>query len=157
MLIDVVSYALVAVLGAIAFLHLLWTFGLKFPCSDEQTLAKTVVGRRGITQMPSKSATLFVVLCLVVAAYWAWRLGTHPDSGNAKWYLAPIGLIIGLVFVARGIIGILPAFERNMSEQPFLRLNRHFYSPMAFLIGVGFLLLTFSLPNWSWRLGELLG
>lgn len=157
MLIEVVSYVLVALLATIALLHLGWALGLSFPCANEQSLARTVVGRRGITKMPSKLATLFVVLCLVVAAYWAWRLGGHPEANNAKWYLGPIGLLIGFVFAARGVIGVLPAFERAMPEQPFLKLNRRFYSPLCLLLGLGFVSLALSLPNWTWRLGEMLG
>lgn len=157
MLIEVVSYVLVVVLAAIALLHLGWALGLSFPCANEQSLARTVVGRRGITRMPSKSASLFAAICLAVSAYWAWRLGWHPDAHEAKWFLGPVGLIIGFVFVARGVIGVLPAFERTMPEQPFLRLNRRVYSPLAFMIGLGFVLLAFSLPNWAWRLGEIFG
>ncbi len=157
MLVELVSNVLVVLLAAIALLHFAWFLGLSFPCANEQSLARTVVGRRGITKMPSKLATLFVVFCLLIAGYWAWRLGAHPDADDAKWYLGPIGLLIGFIFAARGVIGILPAFERAMPEQPFLKLNRRFYSPLAFLIGVGFILLALSLPNWSWRLGELFG
>ena len=50
---------------------------------------------------------------------------------------------------------MLPAFEQALPEQPFLSLNRRFYSPLIFLIGVGFALLTLALPYWSWRLGLL--
>jgi hypothetical protein len=49
----------------------------------------------------------------------------------------------------------LPAFERALPEQPFLTLNRRFYSPLIILIGIGFALLTLALPHWSWRLGLL--
>ncbi|MDX1292873.1 MAG: hypothetical protein R3265_08685, partial [Hyphomonas sp.] len=63
------------------------------------------------------------------------------------------GLLVGTIFLGRGIIGILPAFERSAPEMPFLTLNRRLYSPLSFLIGVGFILLVLSLANWSWRLG----
>ena len=63
------------------------------------------------------------------------------------------GLGAGTVFLGRGIIGVLPAFERSSPESPFLTLNRRVYSPLSFLIGLGFILLVLSLPNWSWRLG----
>ena len=62
------------------------------------------------------------------------------------------GLTAGMIFLGRGIIGVLPAFERSAPELPFLTLNRRVYSPLSFLLGLGFILLVLSLPNWSWRL-----
>ena len=49
----------------------------------------------------------------------------------------------------------MPTFERALPEQPFLRLNRRFYSPLCVLIGLGFLGLTLAMPNWAWRISLL--
>ena len=154
----IISPVLIAVLVAIGALHLLWALGSHFPCANEQELARTVVGRRGITKMPSPAACAFVAFWLFAAAGWAALLGEMihlPIHNNtlSKGIVAIVGLLAGLVFLGRGIIGILPAFERASPELPFLKLNRRIYSPLSFLIGLAFLLLVIALPNWSWRLG----
>ena len=131
---PITSLILVSILVALGVLHLLWALGSSFPCANEQALARAVVGRRGITKMPSSLSCAGVAFCLFAAAVLA-------------------GLAAALVFLGRGIIGVLPAFERSAPELPFLSLNRRVYSPLSFLIGLGFLLLVISLPNWSWRFG----
>ena len=150
------SPVLIGVLVLIALLHVAWALGSHFPCANEQALARTVVGRRGITKMPSARASAFVAICLFFAAYWAallgGKVGLPIGEPATKWLTALVGGLIGVVFLGRGIIGILPAFERASPEMPFLKLNRRLYSPLSFLIGVGFILLVLAMPNWSWRL-----
>lgn len=156
MVAPIISPVLAAVLAILGLLHLLWAMGSHFPCANEQALARAVVGRRGITQMPSALSCAFVALCLFAASFWAAALGEMfvlpVQERLAKWLLAMVGLAAAIIFMGRGIVGILPAFERALPELPFLKLNRRIYSPLSFLIGVGFMLLVFALPNWTWRL-----
>ncbi|WP_348763228.1 DUF3995 domain-containing protein [Hyphomonas atlantica] len=154
---PITSLILVSILVALGVLHLLWALGSSFPCANEQELARAVVGRRGITKMPSSLSCAGVAFCLFAAAALAGLLGGHVFATELlflhKAALALAGLAAALVFLGRGIIGVLPAFERSAPELPFLSLNRRVYSPLSFLIGLGFLLLVISLPNWSWRFG----
>ena len=107
--------------------------------------------------MPSALSCMVVAFCLFAAAVLAAMLGGYVTlplpSLVQKGLLILAGLAAGFVFLGRGVIGILPAFERSAPEMPFLTLNRRIYSPLSFLIGLGFMLLVLSLPNWSWRLG----
>ncbi len=158
MISQLISSVLATVLTGLGILHLLWAMGIHFPYANEQALARAVVGRRGITQMPSAAACAFVAFWLFVAAFWAAALGGLMGipllhERLAKWLLAMGGIAAGAVFIGRGIVGVLPAFERALPELPFLKLNRRLYSPLSFLIGVGYILLVIALPNWSWRLG----
>ncbi|HBX94222.1 MAG TPA: hypothetical protein DEG79_15400, partial [Hyphomonas sp.] len=89
----------------------------------------------------------------VLAAWLGGYFSLPLPSVIQKGVLVLAGLGAGTVFLGRGIIGVLPAFERSSPESPFLTLNRRVYSPLSFLIGLGFILLVLSLPNWSWRLG----
>jgi len=150
-----VSPILTGVLTLLGVLHLIWALGSHFPCANEQALARAVIGRRGITKMPSPMACAFVAFWLFAAAVWAALLGgliSNPlQAGVSKWGMTILGLLAGLVFLGRGIIGILPAFERASPELPFLKLNRRIYSPLCLLIGMGFMILVFSIPNWTWR------
>ena len=150
-----IALVLAAILAITGLLHALWGFGVTFPADSEEKLARMVVGRRGITRMPSMTACLFVAACLFAAAALALMLGRVVPMIGSKWLVALAGAGAAFVFLGRGIFGVLPAFERAAPEQPFLLLNRRFYSPLIFLIGVGFALLTLALPYWSWRLSLL--
>ncbi len=144
---------LAAVLGIMGLLHLAWAAGVHFPFASEEKLARAVVGRRGVTRLPSRAATAFVGLLLIAAGVAAWLMSGASDRlPGSKYVLAPVGLFLAFVFLARGIVGVLPAFERSLPEQPFLTLNRRLYSPLCLAIGLAFLLMTASLPNWAWRL-----
>jgi hypothetical protein len=155
MLAPTLSVILACILSIAGLLHTLWGFGVTFPAANEQQLARMVVGKRGITKMPSMTACLFVAVSLFAFAFLALVLGQHVHLPVSKWLVALAGAGAALVFTGRGVVGILPAFERALPEQPFLTLNRRFYSPLIILIGVGFALLTLALPHWSWRLGLL--
>ena len=95
---------------------------------------------------------------LLAAAVAAFLLGGYSEAvPQSKPFLAPVGLLLALVFLGRGVAGVLPAFERAAPEQPYLSLNRRIYSPLCVLAGLGFLFLTLALPNWSARLSQLFG
>mgnify|MGYP001487721462 CR=1 FL=1 len=156
MIVPIISPLLIGVLFLLGCLHALWAAGSTFPCANEQALARAVVGRRGITKMPSGRACLMVAVCLFAAAGLAALLGGYFTLPLPlllqKAVMVLAGLTAGMIFLGRGIIGVLPAFERSAPELPFLTLNRRVYSPLSFLLGLGFILLVLSLPNWSWRL-----
>jgi hypothetical protein len=155
MLAPILSIIMAGILAIAGLLHTLWGFGVTFPAANEQQLARMVVGRRGITRMPSMASCLFVAASLFAFAFLALVLGRHVTLPVSKWLVAAAGGVAAVIFTGRGILGVLPAFERALPEQPFLSLNRKFYSPLVFLLGVGFALLTLALPYWSWRLGLL--
>mgnify|MGYP000011759231 CR=1 FL=1 len=155
MLAPILSVVLAVILSIAGLMHALWGFGVTFPAANEQQLARMVVGKRGITKMPSMTACLFVSASLFAFAFLALVLGRYVAVPVSKWLIAAAGAGAALAFMGRGVLGVLPAFERALPEQPFLSLNRRFYSPLIFLIGVGFALLTLALPYWSWRLGLL--
>jgi len=155
MLANAIALSLALILSVTGVLHALWGFGVTFPAANEQQLARMVVGKRGITKMPSMTACLFVAVSLFGFAVLALVLGRVISVPVSKWLVAAAGAGAALIFLGRGVLGVLPTFEQALPEQPFLRLNRRFYSPLIFLIGVGFALLTLSLPYWSWRLGLL--
>lgn len=100
--------------------------------------------------MPPRWASLFVSVCLMGASVWALALRDigPVDVPNVLSFFG--GAALTTIFGLRGIAGILPAFERMSPEQPFLSLNRRFYSPLCIAVGIGFGLLTISIPNWSW-------
>jgi hypothetical protein len=155
---ELVGICLALVLVAAGLLYLLWAAGVTFPFASEQALARALIGRRGITRVPSRAAFVYLAVLLIAAALAAFLLGGYSQAvPQSKPFLAPVGLLLALVFLGRGVAGVLPAFERAAPEQPYLSLNRRIYSPLCFAAGLGFLFLTLALPNWSVRLSQMLG
>ncbi|MFN4185893.1 MAG: DUF3995 domain-containing protein [Hyphomonas sp.] len=149
---------LAIVLGCLGLIHLIWAAGMSFPFPNEQSLARSIVGRRGITRLPSRAAVALLGILLLCGAGAAAIMGHYASSMTAlKFLLVPVGLFLSAVFLLRGLVGVLPAFERAAPEQPYLSLNRRVYSPLCALIGAGFLALTFSLPNWTWQISRIFG
>ena len=149
---DLVGIILCVVLCIIGLVHLVWSLGLTWPCKDEVTLARTVVGARGIEKMPPKWASFLVALCLFAAAYLAIGLRDLAPIHIPTPLAFVAGLAAAAVFGFRGVAGVMPAFERMAPEQPFLSLNRRFYSPLCVLIGLAFAILSVAVPNWTMRL-----
>lgn len=150
---NLLAMILSVVIFVIGMIHLLWALGSTWPCKDEASLARTVVGSRGIEKMPPRWASAFVSICLFGASLWALALrGLAPvQIPQILNFIGGAGLTA--VFGLRGILGVFPAFEKMSPEQPFLSLNRRIYSPLCLMIGIAFALLTLSLPNWGWRFG----
>lgn len=149
---------LAIVLGCLGLLHLIWAAGIAFPFPNEQSLARSIVGRRGITRLPSRASVALLGALLICGACAAIVMGHYAAEFPAlKLLLVPVGLFLSAIFLLRGLVGVLPAFERAAPEQPYLSLNRRLYSPLCALIGVGFLALTFSLPNWAWHFSRIFG
>jgi hypothetical protein len=152
---DILSYLLATVLALIAFVHFLWAVGITWPLPDERSLARAVVGTREVDRMPNRFASAFVGFALLGASVWSILLRKILDVQPPKLAIVGVGIVLGLIFLIRGVIGLLPAMERFTPEQPFLRLNRRYYSPLCLAIGLGFLTLVAAFPNWSWRLSGL--
>lgn len=155
---DIVGNGLAILLACVGVLYLVWSAGVTFPFSNEQSLARSLIGRRGITRVPSRAAFVYVSVLFFAAAIAAFLMGGYGETvPQSKPFLAPVGLFLALVFLGRGVAGVLPAFERAAPEQPYLSLNRRLYSPLCVLAGIGFLFLTLALPNWSARFSQLFG
>ncbi|WP_163602926.1 DUF3995 domain-containing protein, partial [Klebsiella pneumoniae] len=55
------------VLTIVAALHLYWGFGGLWPARDQLSLARTVVGSKGISAMPSRGVTVVVAALIFTA------------------------------------------------------------------------------------------
>jgi 4-amino-4-deoxy-L-arabinose transferase-like glycosyltransferase len=127
-------------LFAVSIAHFSWAFGSTWPIRTEKLLAQTVVGTAGIERMPPRLASLAVAIATIAAGIFGLALADH-DSGGM--WMSVIGAVIGLIFLARGIIGYMP-FWAALTPEPSFRFNdRRVYSPLCILLGVGFLALVF--------------
>ena len=135
---TIVSVLTFLPLMVVALAHLFWALGTSWPIRSEALLAQTVVGRSGITQMPSRWLTLLVSLLLFAAAIVAMGLADHDDGGVVRTIL---GGLLAIVFIARGVMGYTAGWRARYPVEPFATLDRRNYSPLCLWIGAGFLIL----------------
>ncbi len=136
-----IAIAIYCVLVAIAALHFYWAAGGVWPRRDRMWLARTVVGRTGIAQMPSSRLTLAVSLAIfaiahlpLMAAGMIWSPLPPALQALAMWAMAA-------VFFLRGIAGYTPAWRSAFRAQPFALYDQRYYSPLCLAIGTGLALL----------------
>ncbi|UYO00832.1 MAG: DUF3995 domain-containing protein [Devosia sp.] len=125
-------------LFAVSLAHLLWSAGRTWPIRNEKLLAQTVVGTAGIERMPPRLASLAVALFTFAAGVLALALADHDGWGGL---LTLGGFALGLVFLARGILGYT-GWWAQLTPEPNFRLNdRRVYSPLCLFLGLGFIAL----------------
>ena len=122
---------------AISIACLVWALGGSWPIRDKAQMARIVVGRPGATRVP-RLAALGVFVFAFAAGILGLSLADH-DSGGLP--LTLIGLVLAAIFIARGVLGYTAGWRARYSEEPFATLDRRNYSPLALIIGAGFLVL----------------
>lgn len=130
---NILAAAVIAVLVALAGLHVYWGLGGLWPGRTEADLLARVVGlKRGA--MPGFWACMAVALalstaaCIVAVRQGAPRLGL-PE---ALWTMGYWG--VGAVFLLRGIAAYAPGVFSYAVGTPFYDLNRHYYAPLCLAI-----------------------
>jgi hypothetical protein len=137
----ILAFVLSFVLLLITALHVYWAIGGVWPGRDRTSCAHAVVGFRDVDEMPTTFASFAIAACLCLATLWPLALIGLFASPFAPEGLAATSLLIGLVFLGRGIAGFTPWWRRLAPEQPFARLDVRYYSPLCLLIGLGFAVL----------------
>ena len=129
---------LTAILAGIAALHALWGLGATFPAAHARSLALLVVGR---PLLPPPAACFMVAafvgaLALLPALALGWIAAPSWPARLAGWACWAGAAL----FLARGVGGYLPAFERMFPLEPFHSLNRIAYSPLCLLLALLFVI-----------------
>ena len=133
----IVASIVFVILLTVALAHLLWAIGSRWPIKDPELLAKTVIGRPGVTRVP-RLISLVIAIATLAAGIFALSLADH-DAG--AWWLTLIGVGLAAVFVGRGGLGYSAGFKARYSLEPFATNNRRVYSPLCLIVGAGFLIL----------------
>lgn len=122
---------------ALFFAHMLWALGSTWPVTSREQLARTVIGRSGEAQMPSRWWSLGVAFFLGIAGLVALGL-SDPSPMPA---LTMMGAVLALVFLVRGALGFMPKWQSRHTTEPFAGLDRRVYSPLSLFIGLGLIIL----------------
>jgi hypothetical protein len=122
----------------VALAHFFWALGSTWPIKNETLLAQTVVGLPGVTRMPNRFVTFIVSLLVLAAGIVALALADHTSGGIT---LTLLGVLLAIVFIARGILGYTPGWRARFPTEPFATLDRKNYSPLCLWIGAGYIIL----------------
>lgn len=133
-----VSSLMFIVLLAVSMAHFLWSIGRTWPIRDEKLLAQTVVGFKDIERMPPRPASFAVCVLTLVAGIAALSLADHTSGGA---WLTLLGVALGAIFLARGILGYTTWWQARRPEPSFRINDSRVYSPLCLALGLGFLVL----------------
>lgn len=130
---NILAAAVIALLAALAGLHVYWALGGLWPGRTQADLLARVVGlQRGA--MPGFWACMAVATALSSAAYIVAVRHGAPRLGlpEALWTLGYWG--VGAVFLLRGIAAYTPRVFAYAIGTPFHDLNRYYYAPLCLAI-----------------------
>lgn len=141
-MIPLISMFVLVTLLAISALHLAWAFGSTFPCKDKDALVRTVVGRGGgASAMPPGISSALVAAATFLASLWPLMMQGRILTFVPSALIGLGAVILVTVFLGRGVMGLTPWFRRLLPEEPFVSLNRKYYSPLCIALGLCYLIL----------------
>jgi len=75
-----------------------------------------------------------VAVLALAAGVWALTLSDPEGS----FLVSAGGVVLAVVFLARGLLGYTKWWRQLTPEEPFASLDKKFYSPLCLWIGLGF-------------------
>lgn len=133
----IIASIVFVILLAVSLANLLWAIGIRWPIKNPELLAKTVIGRPGVTRVP-RLASFVVAVLAMAAGLFALSLADH-DAGD--WWLTLIGLALAALFLGRGALGYTEGWRAQHPVEPFVTNDRRVYSPLCLIVGAGYLIL----------------
>lgn len=135
------AVSIFVVLTIVALLHAYWAFGGRWPGHDEPSLARMVVGSKGIITMPARGPTLAVAVVIFLAGVVALARADLVPVPLPPMLQSVAVTALAVVFLGRGIASFTPWFRASQSEEPFATLDRRLYGPLCLALGTGFAVL----------------
>lgn len=136
-----VSILIFVVLGAVAFIHVLWGFGMTWPAQDGQTLSDMVVGTKDAAFMPGLLLTLIVAAGIAMAGVFALWGGGVISLWLPTWMRTASLAVLAAIFLVRGAVTYLPFGPLADTVEPFRTLDYRYFAPLILAIGLGYLML----------------
>lgn len=138
---SLIALILFAVLAVVSAFHAYWGIGGVWPASDEPTLARTVIGSKGVTSMPPSWLTLSVAAFILLAGIIPLASAGLVPGLLPSWMITMGMGVLTFIFLVRGVAGYLPFFRDSQVEEPFATLDRTYFSPLCIALGLGFAIL----------------
>jgi hypothetical protein len=137
------------ILFIIACLHLYWGLGGLWPGQDSDSLVGMVIGLPSGSAMPPLWACVAVASCLLVSAASCLVValnGARLLPSLISWIPAAGLTFSTFVFISRGLMAYTWVFD-NTKNTAFYELNRLYYSPLCFSLGIGLALVWILRPR----------
>ncbi len=135
---QIIALSIFIVLAIVAFTHGYWAFGGHWPASSRATLPQTVVGSKGLKQMPPFWLTMIVAVLILIAGLLPVSWVFFPVLPNILWFAM---MTLAAIFWVRGIASYTPIFRKLQAEEPFATLDRKYFGPLCIALGLGFVIL----------------
>ncbi|MGH1540330.1 MAG: DUF3995 domain-containing protein [Arenicella sp.] len=139
----ILAYLIFTVLSMVAAIHVYWAFGGCWPARNQSDLSRTVIGTEH-KEMPSTSLTLLVAGMIfsagTVPLIWTEVLIIPID----RQLQAIVIILLAAIFLLRGLVTYTPIGAKYSAVEPFMTLNRRYYSPLCLMIGVGLILIKYA-------------
>jgi hypothetical protein len=135
-----VAAVLVAVLTAIAALHLYWGLGGFWPGRDSDSLVDMVMGMPPGTPVPPLWACLIAVACLMLPAAASLHVSglvRVPMGRIGNWLTIAVLLGAALVLLLRGLSTYLSPLIASVRDTAFYGLDRLIYAPLCLVLAAG--------------------
>lgn len=129
MISNLLAGLIFTIMSIVALIHIYWAFGGFWPGNNQQDLIDKVVGIGD--KFPSWPLTFFVIFAFVAMAILPILYLLNP--GNS--YLEKLNLFFASIFLLRGVVCLIPFFEKTRTEI-FTRYNRRFYSPLCLILSL---------------------
>ncbi|MCP4315752.1 MAG: DUF3995 domain-containing protein [Hyphomicrobiales bacterium] len=134
-----IAIVVACVLFAVSLLHFLWASGSPWPCTDQQSLLRTVVGHPDLNRFPSPLLTVLAAMAIGIAgliALWAGGILLLPLPG---WIRTAGVIILICIFLLRGLSTYTPKRIWTAPIEPFATLDRRYFAPLCIVLGCGFI------------------
>jgi hypothetical protein len=135
------AFLIFVILTIVAILHTYWAFDGRWPGHDELSLARRVVGSKGITAMPARGLTLVVAILIFIAGVMALTQVSVFPVRLPPVLQSTAMVALAAIFLARGAVSFTPLFRHLQAEEPFVTLDRRIYGPLCLALGIGFAVL----------------
>ena len=134
-----VALTIAIALFAISLLHFLWATGSPWPCADEKSLIRTVVGHPETKGFPSPLLTSAVATAIALAGFIALWAGNVVNPPLPDWIRIAGLVVLTGVFLLRGFASYLPRRIWAEMTEPFATLDWRYFAPLCIAFGLGFL------------------
>ncbi len=133
MLKKITTFATIALLLGIAIIHIVWAFNIYWPANSYQEFLNMFWGETD--PMPPLWTGIILAMILFDAAFVLYRVAFAKRLPGPNWLWLTGVWALFAVFALRGLIGYLPPFAGEL--EPYVHLNKIFYSPLCIVIAAG--------------------
>ncbi len=133
-----IAAAMFFILAAIAVMHVLWGFGVRWPARNERELVASAIGRAGQRTMPPPYQCFLAAAAIFLAGVSALVVANFLIVPLPDFAITMLGALMFLVFGLRGMAAYAPAWREKFTQEPFATMDRTKFGPLCLPFALGF-------------------